>query len=275
MTESKPGTRTIETQLEINAPVEAVWKALTDAEELTNWFPITARVKPGPGGSIRWTWDEEINWESRIEIWEPHQRLRAVYDQQDHHASGSASAVASLAMDFTLESQGGKTVLRLVHSGFGAGSDWDEIYNGTRTGWNFELQGLRHYLENHPGTKRKVAWARTPISCSWEEAWGKLMSPEGLLRKGQLDAPQKGKPYKITAATGDTFEGNVIVWHPPREFAATVENMNNSLLRLAVENCGKGPEAWIFLETFGLPEAEVNGFRDRWAAQLQKLFPGT
>ena len=39
--------RSIETQIEINAPVEAVWKALTDAAELANWFPVKARVKPG------------------------------------------------------------------------------------------------------------------------------------------------------------------------------------------------------------------------------------
>ena len=52
-------TRTIEKELEIDAPIEAVWKALTDAEELTNWFPLEARVKPGVGGSI---------W--RLESWE-------------------------------------------------------------------------------------------------------------------------------------------------------------------------------------------------------------
>jgi uncharacterized protein YndB with AHSA1/START domain len=44
--------RVISKQIEIAAPPEAVWNALTDPEELKRWFPLDARVKPGPGGEI-------------------------------------------------------------------------------------------------------------------------------------------------------------------------------------------------------------------------------
>ena len=40
---SETQDRRIETQYEINAPVADVWRALTDAEWLTNWFPLEAR----------------------------------------------------------------------------------------------------------------------------------------------------------------------------------------------------------------------------------------
>ena len=40
-------TRVIEKQIRIAAPTDVVWKALTDAEELTRWFPLDAKVKPG------------------------------------------------------------------------------------------------------------------------------------------------------------------------------------------------------------------------------------
>jgi len=33
-----------------------------------------------------------------------------------------------LAIDFHVEAQGGKTVVRLVQSGFGAGPDWDDLW---------------------------------------------------------------------------------------------------------------------------------------------------
>ncbi len=46
-------SRSNETQLEIAAPVEALWKALADPAELVRWFPLEAQVTPGPGGSIR------------------------------------------------------------------------------------------------------------------------------------------------------------------------------------------------------------------------------
>lgn len=272
MTEKKSEPRSIEASIEINAPVEAVWKALTDAEEITRWFSPHAQVKPGAGGSIRWTWDEEIDWESRIEIWEPNRHLRAVYDKPPLSPNISA-APALLAMDFTLETRGGKTTLRLVHSGFGRGADWNEEYDGVRRGWGYELGSLRHYLENHLGTPRRIAWARAPIHVSEEAAWQKLMSPEGLLREGKLDNPAKGDPYQIVAATGDTFQGKVLLFSPPKEFGATVENLNNALLRVAVEKCGAQPEAWVWLSAWDLPPADVDTFRDRWQKLLKNLLP--
>ncbi len=75
-------TRSIETEFEIAAPVDAVWKALTDADELTNWFPLNARVKPGVGGSILMTWGEDLadcDHESLIRVWEENKHLQFVW----------------------------------------------------------------------------------------------------------------------------------------------------------------------------------------------------
>ena len=47
-TETK--TRTIETEIRIDAPVDQVWQALTDPEELVRWFPLEAGVEPWPPG---------------------------------------------------------------------------------------------------------------------------------------------------------------------------------------------------------------------------------
>ena len=46
------GTRTQQHEIVIDAPLEAVWKAITDAEELTRWFVEEAKVVPGVGGTI-------------------------------------------------------------------------------------------------------------------------------------------------------------------------------------------------------------------------------
>ncbi len=46
----RPGGRRVEATIEINASVEAVWKALTDAGELVRWFPSVRRGRrPGTG----------------------------------------------------------------------------------------------------------------------------------------------------------------------------------------------------------------------------------
>ncbi len=64
-------TRTVETEIQIAAPVEAVWKALTEAEELERSFPLQARVEPGENGSIFHGWGDWASWDNRIEVWEP------------------------------------------------------------------------------------------------------------------------------------------------------------------------------------------------------------
>ena len=133
--------RVIETTVEIAAPVSAVWKALTDAKELERWFPLEARVTPGVGGEVFMSWGAPWEGGSRIDVWEENRRLRT----RGFLEHGDASLV-----EYTLEARGGKTVLRLVHSGFAQGSDWeDELFGGTKRGWRYELRSLRHYLERH------------------------------------------------------------------------------------------------------------------------------
>ena len=46
-----PDPRKIERAITIEVPVDAVWKALTDAAELTRWFPLRVSVSPGAGAS--------------------------------------------------------------------------------------------------------------------------------------------------------------------------------------------------------------------------------
>ena len=51
-------TRSIEKAVTIDAAPDAVWKALTDAEEITRWFAPDARVTPGQGGKVWLSWGE-------------------------------------------------------------------------------------------------------------------------------------------------------------------------------------------------------------------------
>jgi uncharacterized protein YndB with AHSA1/START domain len=46
------GTRQQTHEIVIDAPIEAVWKAIVDGEELTRWFVEEATVEPGVGGTF-------------------------------------------------------------------------------------------------------------------------------------------------------------------------------------------------------------------------------
>ncbi len=270
--------RTIEQQYRIEAPVDAVWKALTDADELTRWFPLEARVDPGVGGAIWKSWAGHCEGGMPIEIWEPNKHLRLTWltEVEGGPQEESASPSTSLAVDFHLEGEGGGTVLRLVHSGFTRDSVWDEMFDGIRRGWNFELRGLRHYLENHLGTPRQVVWAKARFQMSLADAWARLMGSDGLVRDGSLDGLKEGDRYSITTSSGDELQGSVLVLNPPQDFSATVDNMNRALLRVHIDNsCGSEPgtEVGVWFSCYGLPGAEVKALSDRCEALLQRLFP--
>jgi uncharacterized protein YndB with AHSA1/START domain len=261
--------RKIERYVEIAAPVEAVWKALTDAEELMRWFPLDARVTPGPGGAIWFSWGPPYEGESRIEVWEPKKRLKLT-DQWGGHPEMSDRP--QVAMDFTLESAEGKTILRLVHSGFGTASDWDDEFESTNRGWLHELSGLKHYLEHHPGENRRAVWARVKIELSRDDVWQRVMSPEGL----NLEGLQAGDSFDRFTSANERLQGSVLICRPPEDFCAVVKNHNDAFLRISVERWAKPrphAEPNLWLSTYNLANSKVMSFQTDWTRLLTRLFP--
>jgi uncharacterized protein YndB with AHSA1/START domain len=260
--------RTIDVTFEIAAPPEAVWKALTEARELERWFPLQSRVTPGKGGEIVLSWGPPWEGKGTIEIWEPGKHLRTTWPFHGPEHAGSP-----LATDYYLEGKGGVTVLRLVHSGFGSGANWDGEYDGTRRGWQFEMRSLRHYLEKHRGEDRAVALAAHQIPLEPAEAWARLASRAGLVAEGSLHELREGDRYAVRTASGDALRGVVCVSSPPTDFSGTVENLGNALWRVGIEKYPSGNEIWLWLSTYGATRSEVPAIRERWRALLARLFP--
>ena len=48
--------RAFDFSLDLDATPDEVWRTLTEAEELVRWFPLEARVTPGRGGTMFWSW---------------------------------------------------------------------------------------------------------------------------------------------------------------------------------------------------------------------------
>ena len=107
----REATRQQTHEIVIDAPIEAVWKAITDGEELTRWFVEEASVEPGVGGTITISWGGGDKGESRIEAWEPNQRLRL-----DHKFARDKGAV--IVSEYTIERRGGKTVTEVRALGY-------------------------------------------------------------------------------------------------------------------------------------------------------------
>jgi len=245
-------TRSIEKELYIEAPPEVVWRALTEAAELTRWFPVEAAVEPGEGGTIRLSWGEGAEGTAPIHLWNP---KRSVGWREQY-----GSVV--LAVEYHIEARGGGTVLRLVHSGFAATSDWDEQFHMVDGGWSYFLENLRLYLERHRGVPRTLVYERRPMAMPRPEAYARLTGREGLAAEGSLEGLVAGDPYRVRTSAGEALEGRVIAAQPGYQLGLTIDD-GSALLFLEIEPAPDGCRPAIWLSTYGLPEAELTARAER------------
>jgi len=260
-------TRSHSHELTIEAPLETVWKAITTPEALTNWFPLEAEVEPGPEGRFMLGWGD-FRGTSRTILWEPPRHLRTAWMDEPPPGETPDPARRRLVVDWYLDGKGGRTVLRLVHSGFGLEAKWDDEYESTDRGWDFELRSLKHYLERHAGATRRAFWLRRPAENDAARVWQRMTGPGGLLRSGSLAGLRPGDSYRLTLASGDEIAGQVLIHRPPTDFAGTVENWNDGLFRIGFETGLGQPEANLWLSTWDVSQQEVDQIQGRWEAAL-------
>lgn len=270
-------TRAFRMALDIDAPADAVWRALTDAEELARWFPDRARVTPGVGGTMVWSWDKMWDWETRIDAWEPGRLLRLVqedarpYDTSGRMLPEGEVEPARIAIEFTLETHQGRTRLRLVHSGFGHGGAWDDEVEGITEGWQAELRSLRHYLERHRGKDRSLRTALLTTGLSREAAWNRLVGPDGFrLSPARLEV---GGPYELTTPAGERFTGTVLLDLPRQTMAGTVRELDDGWFRLLTWSAAGRTGVWVGLATYDGQVERISRFGTAAQEALARLFP--
>ena len=147
--------RVLDLTIDIDATLEEVWQALTTGEGIARWFAPYAAVTPGEGGSVSIGWDPKEMWDTPITAWEPLRHMQTASEMPSKDGR-----VVRLAVDYYLETHGGKVRVRLVHSGFDDSESWDGYIDGLDAGWTYFLFNLKHALERHRGVERRQLSAR-------------------------------------------------------------------------------------------------------------------
>lgn len=266
--------RQFEQTLELDAPRDAVWKALTQSDEVARWFAPSVTFEPKVGGAVVWDWSDHFHWPQTVEVFEPDTHLRTRYEARidggaPTQVPGPAAKTHPLFIDFRLTGDGGSTTLRIVHSGFGADSAFDEEFEGISHGWPIELQSLRNYVERHAGRDRHLTWSKATLDLDADTAWRQLTSDSGLKCGPGIDQLAEGAPFEFCTAAGDTFAGEVIATHP-RELAARVSSHDDGFLRIWAGDFGGRTHLWLWLATYG--DAAPDGLQERWDALIQSHF---
>ncbi len=148
-------------------------------------------------------------------------------------------------------------------------------YDGTCTGWTYELQALKHYLEHHRGQLRRLVRATAPIAVKKDEAWRRLFRSDAIGFAGDPDTLRVGAPFEASAVTGERLTGRAVM-KSETAVGVAIDQYNGALLRVMVERwCGEGNrmEAMVWLSTHDVDRATVETFETQWNKVLSTLSP--
>ncbi len=237
--------RSHETRVEIDAAIEDVWKALTDPDEAARWFAPKMEIDLKSGGDHVADWGPGLRWRSTIEVVEPirHLRLSEIRDEVFSVARERRKLPpARLVQDYYLESEQGRTVLRMVHSGFGSDEAWDEEYDGTRQGWKACFLRMKLMLERHRGESAVNFIVTKPMP--------------GLSRAEALAQVRAAAPSGLT-----------IVFDGETEFAGIVADWNHSVFNVSSQTVTGGCMVYVEFVLWGIEESKAQAIRAEWAAR--------
>jgi uncharacterized protein YndB with AHSA1/START domain len=143
----------IDRTIEINAPPERVWRALTDAGELSAWFQVTIEGDIAAGREVWMTsvHPQHTGQRFRVRIVELTPQRRVVWQWHPGEVEPDIdySREPRTTVTFTLERSGSGTRLTVAETGFDQISlaRRAKVYGDNSQGWAEVLVWLRKYAE--------------------------------------------------------------------------------------------------------------------------------
>lgn len=129
-----------------NAPIEKVWKAITDKDEMKKWYFDLSEFKPEKGFKFEFTGgDENKQYLHLCEVKEVVSNQKLSYSWRYDGIEGNS------LVTFEIFEQGDKTLLRLTHEGVETFITDDPNFarESFEKGWNHIINiSLKNYLES-------------------------------------------------------------------------------------------------------------------------------
>lgn len=240
MTDPKPN---VLVEVTISAPIETVWKAVRDPEQITQWFG----------------WESEtLADEIALIFGSP-----VIVDEQEHKLKfGEWEGIAD---GFELVERDGKTVLRVVR--FGAlPESWDTIYSDVREGWMTFIHQLRLWVERHHGQVRRTIYLSAPTApggAKLSDALGVHAVWDAKPESPRLvELPTESQNVSASYRTGFQLGLNVPAWG------------GGLLVVTDMPADAKQPaRGSLLITTFGMDDLAASEFTQRWTQWWETLHP--
>ena len=138
----------VEFSITVKATVEEIWRALTDPDDLENWWSDEVVLEPKVGGKFREAWEDDAGNEQlasgKVLSLDPKKSISFTWKEK----SWDAEAVTQCT--YTIENKGKTRSLTVTQTG------WDSLPEKARAkaikdfqlGWKYHMQELKAYLDD-------------------------------------------------------------------------------------------------------------------------------
>lgn len=140
-------TFSVRRTIHISAPLEKVWRTVTEPELISQWFGQITLAGEGVGavGTIGWPGERRIP--IRVETFDPPSEVSYRWCNDEDPLPATVDERRATIFTFTLEATAGGTRLTVVETGFEHVGNPAHVMADHRGGWDGELDKLVALLE--------------------------------------------------------------------------------------------------------------------------------
>lgn len=143
---------TVRRSISIQAPRSAVWRAITDPQQISRWFGHTVLDRVGAGATGTMTFPHYGSIPLRVEEYDEPHRITYAWNNDDALQASDGlldhfDAARATTFTFTLDDEGEGTLLTVVETGFERTQAPLENLRSHVEGWNEEIDKLVALVE--------------------------------------------------------------------------------------------------------------------------------
>jgi uncharacterized protein YndB with AHSA1/START domain len=136
--------RSIQTTVTIEAPTEAVFRALTEPEALEHWLATKVESDPKAGGRFRYEFEFDDPAQNNVQEGE---YLEVEDSTRVALPWTFGFSPKQTTVEYALRPENGGTRVDFTHLGFEEGEPWAGVYERFTGGWQMFLESLKSYVE--------------------------------------------------------------------------------------------------------------------------------
>ncbi len=143
----------ISLEIEIKSPLASIWHAWTSSETITEWFPPEANIEPRLGGAFELFFDpNNHSHQSTIgcvfTAFKPNSQIAFTWKGPNNFADFMNIPQSLTHVTISFVEEGDHVIVKLEHTGWGEGPQWEGAENWHREQWQNALNDLKQTLES-------------------------------------------------------------------------------------------------------------------------------